>query len=86
MRRGGRASGANLHDEDTYMPKMKNHSGAKKRFRVTAKGKYTHRKAGRKHLLTPVSASRKHDMRATGVIEKNSLNGRILQKQLPVAK
>lgn len=68
------------------MPKMKNHSGAKKRFRVTAKGKYTHRKAGRKHLLTPVSASRKHDMRATGVIDKNSINGRILQKQLPVAK
>ena len=54
------------------MPKMKNHSGAKKRFRLTAKGKYTHRKAGRKHLLTP--------------IEKNSINGRILQKQMPVAK
>ena len=68
------------------MPKMKNHSGAKKRFRITAKGKYTHRKAGRKHLLTPVSASRKHDMRQTGVIEKNSINGRILQKQMPMAK
>ena len=68
------------------MPKMKNHSGAKKRFRVTAKGKYTHRKAGRKHLLTPVSDSRKHDMRSTGVLEKKSLNRLILKKKLPVAK
>ena len=68
------------------MPKMKNHSGAKKRFRVTAKGKYTHRKAGRKHLLTPVSASRKHDMRQTGVITPESNKGKILAKYLPMAK
>lgn len=68
------------------MPKLKNHSGAKKRFRVTATGKYLHRKAGRKHLLTPVSASRKHETRATGVIEPESLKGKILKKFLPVAK
>ncbi|WP_428073370.1 50S ribosomal protein L35 [Candidatus Avelusimicrobium aviculae] len=68
------------------MPKLKNHSGAKKRFRITATGKYQHRKAGRKHLLTPVSASRKHDMRATGVITPESAKGKTLQKYLPVAK
>ena len=33
------------------MPKMKTHSGAKKRFRVTGKGKLMHRRAGRNHLL-----------------------------------
>ena len=68
------------------MPKLKNHSGAKKRFRITATGKYQHRKAGRKHLLTPVSASRKHETRKTGVITPESNKGKILEKYLPMAK
>jgi large subunit ribosomal protein L35 len=33
------------------MPKMKTHSGAKKRFRVTGTGKLMHRRTNRKHLL-----------------------------------
>jgi len=32
------------------MPKMKTHSGAKKRFKVTGTGKITHRSAGKRHL------------------------------------
>ena len=32
------------------MPKMKTHSGAKKRFKVTGSGKVMHRKAGKMHL------------------------------------
>ena len=32
------------------MPKMKTHSGAKKRFRFTGTGKVMHRKAGKMHL------------------------------------
>jgi large subunit ribosomal protein L35 len=32
------------------MPKMKTHSGAKKRFRTTGSGKVVHRKAGKTHL------------------------------------
>ena len=32
------------------MPKMKTHSGAKKRFKVTGSGKLTHRSAGKRHL------------------------------------
>ena len=32
------------------MPKMKTHSGAKKRFRITGSGKVMHRKAGKMHL------------------------------------
>jgi large subunit ribosomal protein L35 len=31
------------------MPKMKTHSGAKKRFRVTGSGKLMHRRANRGH-------------------------------------
>ena len=33
------------------MPKMKTHSGAKKRFRVTGYGKIMHERAGKRHLL-----------------------------------
>ena len=33
------------------MPKMKTHSGAKKRFRVTGSGKLMHRRTNRNHLL-----------------------------------
>jgi large subunit ribosomal protein L35 len=40
------------------MPKMKTHSGAKKRFRVTGSGKLMHRRAGRNHLLEHKSSTR----------------------------
>ena len=33
------------------MPKMKPHSGAKKRFKITGSGKLMHRRTNRKHLL-----------------------------------
>ncbi|MDD7384186.1 MAG: 50S ribosomal protein L35 [Actinomycetaceae bacterium] len=33
------------------MPKMKTHSGAKKRFRVTGSGKVMHERVGKRHLL-----------------------------------
>lgn len=33
------------------MPKMKTHSGAKKRFRKTGSGKLMREKAGKRHLL-----------------------------------
>jgi large subunit ribosomal protein L35 len=33
------------------MPKMKTHSGSKKRFKVTGSGKITRRQANRRHLL-----------------------------------
>jgi large subunit ribosomal protein L35 len=41
------------------MPKMKSHSGAKKRFRLSAKGKVRARHAMRSHLLGPKNAKRK---------------------------
>lgn len=41
------------------MPKMKTHSGAKKRFRTTAKGKVRGRKANSSHILEKKSAKRK---------------------------
>jgi large subunit ribosomal protein L35 len=41
------------------MPKMKTHSGAKKRFRVTATGKLRGRSAFTTHILEKKSAKRK---------------------------
>jgi large subunit ribosomal protein L35 len=41
------------------MPKMKTHSGAKKRFRVTPKGKVRGRHAMTSHILGKKNAKRK---------------------------
>jgi large subunit ribosomal protein L35 len=41
------------------MPKMKTHSGAKKRFRKTARGKLRARHAMTSHILEKKSARRK---------------------------
>ena len=41
------------------MPKMKTHSGAKKRFKVTGRGKLRARHAMTSHILEKKSAKRK---------------------------
>jgi large subunit ribosomal protein L35 len=41
------------------MPKVKTHSGAKKRFRKTAKGKLRGRRANSSHILEKKSPARK---------------------------
>ena len=41
------------------MPKMKTHSGAKKRFKLTAKGKVKARHAMRSHILGKKNAKRR---------------------------
>ena len=45
------------------MPKQKTHSGAKKRFKVTAAGKILRRHAMRSHNLEHKSAKRKRSFR-----------------------
>jgi large subunit ribosomal protein L35 len=52
------------------MPKMKTHSGAGKRFRLTASGKVMRRRANRGHLLE----------------HKSSRRTRRLAKDVPVAR
>lgn len=49
------------------MPKQKTHKGLKKRFRLSAKGKLLHRRAGVTHLLSHMSSKRKRKLRKTGV-------------------
>jgi large subunit ribosomal protein L35 len=46
------------------MPKMKTHSGAKKRFRKTATGKLRGRHAFTSHILEKKSAHRKRRLQA----------------------
>lgn len=50
------------------MPKMKTHSGAKKRFKVTAKGKVRGRSAFTSHILEKKSAKRKRRQSMPAVI------------------
>jgi large subunit ribosomal protein L35 len=53
------------------MPKMKTHSGSKKRFRVTATGKVRGRKAFSTHILEKKSPKRKRKMRQPVVISRH---------------
>ncbi len=52
------------------MPKMKTHSGAKKRFKVTAKGKVRGRHAMSSHILEKKSSKRKRDFRRSKEISE----------------
>ena len=45
------------------MPKLKTHSGAKKRFRVTASGRVKRAQQGKNHILTKKSRKRKDALR-----------------------
>ena len=47
------------------MPKMKTHSGAKKRFSVTRRGKVQARPAHKRHLMTNKSRRMKAEGRST---------------------
>ena len=65
------------------MPKLKTHSGASKRFKITKKGKIKWKKAGLRHLLTPMSAKRGKNLRRPKIVESSSTNAKILKRYLP---
>ena len=50
------------------MPKMKTHSGAKKRFKKTATGKFKYQKTFKRHLLSNRSTKRKRHLREAGYV------------------
>ena len=45
------------------MPKMKTVKAAKKRFKVSARGKVSYRPAGKQHLLSSKTSKRRRKMR-----------------------
>ena len=57
------------------MPKQKTHKGVKKRFRITAKGKVKHRRAGTSHLQVRLTSKRKRKLRGTGVLANSVCPG-----------
>ncbi|MEI2638102.1 MAG: 50S ribosomal protein L35 [Microthrixaceae bacterium] len=64
------------------MPKMKTHSGAKKRYKVTGTGKLTRRKANLNHILEKKSSKRKR--RLTGDFELSKGDAARARKQLGI--
>jgi len=52
------------------MPKMKNTSGAKKRFSLTGTGKIKRKHAFKSHILTKKSTKRKRNLTYSGLVDK----------------
>ena len=51
------------------MPKIKSHSGVKKRFQRTGSGKIVRKKAGRRHLLTSKASNRKRRLSGNVLVD-----------------
>lgn len=64
------------------MPKLKSHSGAKKRFRFSASGKVKYKKSGARHLLAGMSSKRGRFLR-TGAYLEGKADTKVIKKMLP---
>ncbi|GIH46516.1 MULTISPECIES: 50S ribosomal protein L35 [Microbispora] len=62
------------------MPKMKTHSGAKKRFRLTGSGKVVRRRANRQHLFEHKPSTRTR--RLEGVVVMSDADTKKIKKLL----
>ena len=63
------------------MPKMKSHSGAKKRFRKTGSGKFKHEHPGQRHLMAPLGGKRRRFLRGSSTL--NSTDAKTMRRFLP---
>ncbi len=63
------------------MPKIKSHSGAKKRFKITKSGKVKSGGAYRSHILTKKTTKRKRGFRAPSYVDKT--NAAAVKEMLP---
>ena len=61
--------------------KLKNHTGAAKRFRRTGTGKLVRRKAGMRHILTSKSAKRKTRLMRESLV--SAVDSRAINRLLP---
>ncbi|GAB2821446.1 50S ribosomal protein L35 [Alpinimonas psychrophila] len=62
------------------MPKMKTHSGSKKRFRLTGTGKLMKQRAGMRHNLEVKSSKRKRALNADQVL--SPADSKVIKKLL----
>ena len=63
------------------MPKLKTHSGAKKRFKLSKTGKVIRAHANKSHILNKKTTKRKRGLRKTTVADKT--NGVAVRKLIP---
>ena len=63
------------------MPKIKSHSGAKKRFSKTGTGLWRHKRAGKRHLLAPMSSGRSRFLSGKNTL--NKVDGKVISQYLP---
>ena len=56
------------------MPKLKTHSGAKKRFNLTASGKVKRAHAYKSHILTTKPTTRTRHLRATAYADQTNVS------------
>ena len=59
--------------EDKNMPKIKTHSGAKKRFKLSKTGKAIRGHAYKSHILNKKTTKRKRNLRKTVAADKTNL-------------
>ncbi|HEX2986033.1 MAG TPA: 50S ribosomal protein L35 [Caproiciproducens sp.] len=55
------------------MPKIKTHTGAKKRFKLTKNGKVIRAHANKSHILNKKTTKRKRGLRKTTVADKTNV-------------
>jgi large subunit ribosomal protein L35 len=65
------------------MPKIKSHSGAKKRFRLSATGKVRYKKSHARHILTKKKTRKLRTLRKSGIL--NLTDSKMVKKLLPYA-
>ena len=63
------------------MPKLKTHSGAKKRFKLTKNGKVKRNRAYRRHILTKKPTKLKRGLRKSVYSDKTNVAA--IKKMLP---
>jgi len=61
--------------------KVKSHSGASKRFHKTGTGKFTRKRAGKRHILT--SKNRERKRRLSGSVVVDETKAAALKRLLP---
>ncbi len=65
------------------MPKLKNHSGTKKRFKFNAGGKVKYKRSGARHLLSGMSSKRGGYFRKAAYLSESGSETKIIRKMIP---
>lgn len=64
------------------MPKLKTHKGMKKRFKISATGKVSHKRSGSSHLLSHKSGKRVRRLRKSSTLDVAAESRRIRHAML----